>query len=130
MAGAAATLRSAKTYSRPSVSTRRTRSEALAPNLRANPSAALVGAPDSSKAIEAAGPRLTSWISSVWQATSETMAARRRGEETTRTAPWARPASSRPRSTSGPSCLTALISGAEGISSQPISSRKSRVSAI
>lgn len=36
----------------------------------------------------AAGPRLTSWTSSVAVATSATSAARRRGLEITRTSPW------------------------------------------
>ena len=53
-AGSEGTLRSAKTYSLPSASTRLTSSEASAPHLRAKPRAALVGAPDSSKAMLAA----------------------------------------------------------------------------
>ena len=125
-AGAEGMLRSAKTYSRPSASSRRTRSAGSTPHLRAKPWAALVGAPSASKAMDAAGPRFTSCTSSVAVATSETRAARRRGVETTRISPCARPASVRPRSTRVPSCLTALTSGAEGISSQPISNRKSR----
>lgn len=51
---------SAKTYSRPSVSSRRTRSSAATPHLRAKPWAALVALPSASKAMLAAGPRLTS----------------------------------------------------------------------
>ena len=50
-------------------------------------------------------------------ATSRTSAARRRGVEMTRTSPCASPASSRPRGHQRPSCFTALMSGAEGISS-------------
>ena len=129
-AGAAGTLLSAKTYSRPSASTRRTSSSAATPHLRAKPWAALVGAPASSKAMLAAGPRLTSCTSSVWPGTPATRAARRRGDEMTRTSPWASPASSSPLATSLPSWPAAFMSGAEGISSVPISSRKSRVSAI
>lgn len=63
-------------------------------------------------------------------ATLATSAARRRGLEITRTSPWARPASSRPLAIMVPSCLTALFSGAEGISSVPISNRKSLASAM
>ena len=44
----------------PSVSSRRTRSSAATPNLRAKPWAALVVLPSASKAMFAAGPRLTS----------------------------------------------------------------------
>ena len=100
------------------------------PHLRAKPAAALVGLPSASKAIWALGPRMTSSMASVATATSETMAARRLGEETTRTAPWESPATSSLFWTSLGSCFAAFMSGAEGISSQPISSRKSRVSAI
>ena len=69
-------------------------------------------------------------IRTVAVATSATSAARRRGLEITRTSPWARPASSRPLAIMVPSCLTALFSGAEGISSVPISNRKSLASAM
>ena len=100
MAGLDGTLRSANTYSRPSVSWRLASCEASMPNLRAKPIAARVGLPSASKAMLAAGPRLTSCISSVAQATSDTMAARRRGLDTTRTAPCDRPASSRADDTS------------------------------
>ena len=62
----------------------------------------MVGAPDSSKAIAALGPRFTSWISSVETATSATRAARRRGVEMTRTSPWASPAASSPLATRPP----------------------------
>ncbi len=130
VAGAEGMFFSAKTYSRPSVSSRRTRSSAATPHLRAKPWAALVALPSASKAMFAAGPRLTSWTSSVAVATSATSAARRRGLEITRTSPWARPASSRPLAIMVPSCLTALFSGAEGISSVPISNRKSLASAM
>ena len=73
------TKRSANTYSRPSPSTLRMSSVGLMPSFRAKPSAALVGTPSSPKAILAAGPRLTSRISSVAVARSLTMTASRLG---------------------------------------------------
>ena len=79
---------------------------------------------------DAANPvayRVSEGRKSVAVATDETSTASLLGDETTRTSPCASPASSNPFFTRVPICLTALLRGAEGISSVPISNRKSLV---
>ncbi len=99
------------------------------PWLRANPAAAGVGFPAASKAWVTGGPK--AWVvESAWrEATSRAQTASRRGVPTAFTSPWERRAASSAFARSWPSCSSAAGAKPAGISSAPISKRRSAMPA-
>ena len=99
------------------------------PWLRAKPAAAGVGFPAASKACATGGPSAWLMASPCRGATSRAQTASRRGVPTARTSPWARRASSSAFDRSWASCCSAAGANPAGISSAPISKRRSAMPA-
>ncbi len=95
------------------------------PWLRANPSAAAVGFPSASKALDTDGPS-ASLLASAWRAASaRAQTTSRRGVPIAFTSPWVIRASASSRARSSSSCFTAGGTKPAGSSSVPISNRRS-----
>ena len=99
------------------------------PWLRAKPAAAGVGAPEASKAWATGGPSAWLMASPCRGSTSRAQTASRRGVPTARTSPCPIRASSRAFDRSWASCCSAAGAKPAGISSAPISKRRSAMPA-
>ena len=103
----------------------RSRAATSTPWLRAKPSAAGVGFPSASKALATDGPR-ASVRASAWRAArSRAQTTSRRGVPMAFTSPWVRRASASSLARSSSSCFSAGGTKPAGISSAPISNRRS-----
>jgi hypothetical protein len=103
----------------------RSRASTSTPWLLAKPSAAAVGFPSASKAAATEGPSASLLASACRGARARAQTTRRRGVPMAFTSPWVRRASASNRARSSSSCLTAGGTKPAGISSAPISNRRS-----